>query len=282
MVVGVDGAESAEGAVRWGAAEAQRRRVPLRLVTAFPWSAGESGHLPHGNAYRTELLREREVHLEAAVLAARAAAPGVDVEHRVVVGQPIAVLGAESQRAGLLVIGDRGVGAVAGLLVGSSAIALAAGASCPVVVVRGEGLPAAELPVVVGVDGAPTSEDALAFAFEAAASRRVPLVAVHTWWTAAYLTPMLLADLKAYAEVEAEVLAERLAGWSEKHSDVTVHRVLSRRPATEVLLGQAASAQLVVVGTGGRGALAGLVLGSVSQALLHHAPCPVAVVRPRI
>jgi nucleotide-binding universal stress UspA family protein len=281
VVVGVDGAESADLAVHWGAAEAVRREVPLRLVTAFPWRPGESGHLQHGDAYRRELLHERELHLARVAQEVGEVVPDVDVSHRVVVGEPIAVLGAESRRAGTLVIGDRGLGALAGVLVGSSAVALARGAGCPVVVVRGDGAPAADLPVVVGVDGTPTSEDALAFAFDAASSRRVPLVAVHAWWADLHPTLQRQADLRATLETEGELLAERLAGWSEKYPAVTVSRVLSRRPATEVLLAQGAHAQLVVVGCGGRGALAGLVLGSVSQALLHHCACPVAVVRPR-
>lgn len=280
MVVGVDGSESADRAVLWGAAEAARRHMGLRLVTAFPWTLKRGGHLPHGHAYRDDLLHEREAHLQQAVLTAIGVAPGVEVEHLVVVGQPNAVLGAESYRAGVVVLGDRGHGALAGLLVGSTAVALAAGAGCPVVVVRGEDLVGVDLPVVVGIDGTPTSEDALEFAFEAASSMGVPLVAVHTWWVDLNLLP-LLKELKASADTAAELLAERLAGWSEKYPDVTVERVLTRRPsAAEVLLAQAANAQLVVVGTGGRGALTGLVLGSVSQALLHHAPCPVAVVRP--
>ena len=106
-------------------------------------------------------------------------------------------------------------------------------------------------------------------------------MAVHTWWVDLNLLP-LVKELGATADAAAELLAERLAGWSEKYPDVTVERAICRRPsAAEVLLAQAAHAQLVVVGTGGRGALTGLVLGSVSQALLHHAPCPVAVIRPQ-
>lgn len=281
VVVGVDGSEGADLAVRWAAAEAARRQVPLRLVTAFPWAPGEAGHRTHGEAYRSELLAERQLHLDRVAEQAGALAPDVDVRHHVTVCHPNAVLGAESRRASLVVLGDRGLGAVSGLLVGSTAVALARGASCPVVVVRGDGLPAVDLPVVVGVDDTPACEDALALAFDAAAVRGVPLVAVHAWWTSSYLTPPDPVDVRADGDAQQRQLTDRLAGWTQQHPDVTVRQVLSRRPAAEVLLAEAAGAQLVVVGSGGRGALAGLVLGSVSQALLQHAACPVAVVRPQ-
>ena len=149
------------------------------------------------------------------------------------------------------------------------------------VVVRGSVPAPPEGPVVVGVDGSPTSEAAVGFAYEAAATRGVPLVAVHTWWDLMVdptFAPLL--DWDALEADEREVLAERLAGWGEKYPDVHVQRLVMHDRPARALLAQAAGAQLVVVGTRGRGGVAGLLLGSVSHALLHHAPCPVAVVRP--
>jgi nucleotide-binding universal stress UspA family protein len=150
------------------------------------------------------------------------------------------------------------------------------------VVVRGEAEerdPAA--PVVVGVDGSPLSEAALAFAYEAAVMRKVPLVAVHTWWELIldpHVTSMI--DWAALENEEREVLAERLAGWGEKYPDVQVERLVLRDHPGHVLVEQSKRAQLVVVGSRGRGGFTGLVLGSVSHAVLQRAHCPVAVVRP--
>ena len=134
--------------------------------------------------------------------------------------------------------------------------------------------------MVVGVDGSPTSEAATAFAFEAASLRRVPLVAVHVWRDVlvdATMAPLL--DWDVIDSDEREVLAERLAGWSEKYPDVPVRRLVARDRPARALVEESGRAQLVVVGSRGRGGFHGLLLGSVSQALLHHAHCPVAVVR---
>ena len=134
---------------------------------------------------------------------------------------------------------------------------------------------------MVGIDGSPTSEAALAFAFEAADLRGVPLVAVHTW-TDYQIESTMVAVLEGDAidADEHRLLAERLAGWSEKFPDVSVQRLVTRYRPAHTLIEQSAHAQLVVVGSRGRGGFAGMLLGSVSHALLHHAACPVAVVRP--
>lgn len=286
VVVGVDGSDNARRAVRWGAAEARRRDLPLRLMIAFGWVHGSvAGHPELGESYREILLRHAHEQLAAATAEATAEAPGIDVETQLVVGSPIAVLGDEARRAHLLVLGDRGVGRIEGLVVGSVAAALAAHATCPVVVVRGaerDPSEAASLPVVVGVDGSATSDAAVAFAFEAAAARRVSIVAVHSWWEPVFDPAMsaMVFDWGAIQAEEARLLTQRMAGWTEKFPEVFVeHHVTRDRPAHS-LLEQAAQAQLVVVGSHGRGGFSSLVLGSVSHALLHRSPCPVAVVRP--
>jgi nucleotide-binding universal stress UspA family protein len=284
VVVGVDGSESALTAVRWAAQEAVRRHLPLRLVHAFSWpDTRHFGDPGLGLDYHEVLLRAAHKQVSAAADAAATAAPGVELERQVAAGYPIPMLEAESDHAQLLVLGSRGLGGVTGLLLGSVAVALAAHASCPVVVVRGaEDLDAlAQLPVVVGVDGTPNSEAAIAFAFGAADARRVPLIAVHTWWESR-TDPALdvVLDWDAIEADEREVLAQRLAGWGEKYPDVPVQRIVARDRPAHRLLEQARGAQLVVVGSRGRGSLSGLFLGSVSHALLHHAPCPVVVVRP--
>ena len=282
VVVGVDGSDSALDAVRWAAGEAERRRLALRVVHAFGWP--DSRHVGDpglGVDYREVLARAAREVLAAATAAAGEAVPGLAVDPQMIVGFPGAVLRSESAGAALVVLGDRGLGGFTGLLLGSVAIEVSALGECPVVVVRGPAPAPPDGPVVVGVDGSPISEAAVGFAYEAAAARGVPLVAVHTWWDVmADPTFAPLLDWDAMEADEREALAERLAGWGEKFPDVEVQRVVLHDRPARALLAQAAGAQLVVVGTRGRGGVAGLLLGSVSHSLLHHASCPVAVVRP--
>ena len=135
--------------------------------------------------------------------------------------------------------------------------------------------------MVVGIDGSPVSEAALAFAFDAAAARGVGLVAVHAWSPTAIdetLTPFM--DWDAVAVEEDALLAERLAGWVQKYPQVAVRRTVVRDGAVRALAAASREAQLVVVGSRGRGNATGLLLGSVSHGVLHASHCPVAVVRP--
>jgi nucleotide-binding universal stress UspA family protein len=282
VVVGVDGSENALRAVRWGAAEALRRRVPLRLVIAFAWTVDEvatSAGLE--DRYRVTLLERARGDLAGA--AAVAGRTGLEVECELVVGHPITVLDTESAGAQLMVVGDTGVGRVAGMHLGSVTVAMATNASCPVVVVRGAESDPCEtsmLPVLVGVYGAPTSEAAVAFAFEAASMRGVPLLAVHTWGD--LVVDLGLAPLPEWEAFEAEErlsMTERLAGWMEKYPEVPVETLVTRDRPAHGLLPQAARAQLVVIGARRRGEFSGSVLGSVGNAMLQRAPCPVAVVR---
>jgi nucleotide-binding universal stress UspA family protein len=159
-------------------------------------------------------------------------------------------------------------------------MALTAHAPCPVVVVRGSVEIDPSRPVVLGVDGSPAGEAAIGFAFQAAADRSAPLTAVHAWWdTVLDQSPAVLFRDEDQVTAQ-EQLAQRLAGWQEKYPQVQVTRVVARDRAVHLLLDRSRDAQLVVVGSRGHGEFAGLVLGSVSNALVHKAGCPVAVVRP--
>ncbi|MFC5952803.1 universal stress protein [Pseudonocardia lutea] len=280
VVAGIDGSDLAIEAARWAAAEAARHRCVLRLVRAYrlpPSSDPEASSLLWSHAHH---------QLWSAAHCVRAVVPELAVEQVVAEGDPAEVLLRESAGARLLVVGTRGVGGFAALLVGSVGSALARRAECPLVVVRGPVLPDAALvrvdrarPVVVGVDGSPASEPALAFAFAAADAWSAPLVAVHAW--VEHLEEAdALAGLAGLEEQERELLAERLAGWTVKYPGVPVTGELVHGPPARALVARSVNARLVVVGSVGRGRVGRALLGSTGRALLHHAHTPVAVVRP--
>ncbi|MEU6812898.1 universal stress protein [Streptomyces sp. NPDC046831] len=285
VVVGVDGSASSLAAVEQAAREARWRGAGLRVVHAFLWPAL---HVPLGPSLPGPPaggLRDTVEHLVAeAVARARSAAPEVDVSHVVVTGEPLTVLEGQSRAAELVVVGSRGMGGFVGLLVGSTAVHLAAHGTCPVLVVREPGDDTG--PVVLGVDGLATGERAVDFAFAEAAWRGTGLVALHAWttWSAPLPPPQDAAapyanPPGALAEEEERLLSEALAGHRERYPGVVPEHRLVHGRTREALIEASRSAQLLVVGARGRGGFAGLLLGSVSQAVLHHAHCPVAVVR---
>lgn len=280
VVAGIDGSDLANEAARWAAAEAARHRCVLRLVRAYqlpPSSAAEASSLLWSHAHH---------QLWTAAHHARAVVPELAVEQAVVEGDPVEVLLHEAAGARVLVVGTRGIGGFASLLVGSVGAALARRAPCPLVVVRGPVLSDAALmhtdrtrPLVVGVDGSPASETALAFAFAEADAWAAPLVAVHAW-IEHLETPDAPGGLAELEEQERELLGERLAGWTGKYPGVRVSRELVHGPPARALVARSAHARLVVVGSSGRGPVGRVLLGSTGRALLHHALAPVAVVRP--
>ncbi|MET8451812.1 universal stress protein [Streptomyces sp. NPDC005209] len=285
VVVGVDGSASSLAAVEAAAREARSRGAGLRVVHAF---IGPAMHVPLGPAPLgpTEggIRNMVERLVGEAVECARETTPEVDVSHAVVTGEPLTVLEAQSRAAELVVVGSRGMGGFVGLLAGSTAVHLAAHGRCPVLVVREQ--PSADGPIVLGVDGSDVGRAGGGVRLRRGGVRKASLVALHAWttWNAAMPPPQ---DASApYANPpdalpgeEEGLLAEALAGHRERYPDVVVeHKVVHGR-TREALIEASRSAQLVVVGARGRGGFAGLLLGSVSQALLHHAHCPVAVVR---
>ncbi|MFG1900371.1 universal stress protein [Micromonospora carbonacea] len=282
VVVGVDGSDSALHAVRVATREAEARRRPLRVVHAFIWPllGTPLGPAP-GGPPDAGLRNYAEQVVADAVAEARKVSTEVDVTGELVDGSPVPVLLRESRDAALVVLGSRGLGGFGQLLVGSAAIGVSARADCPVLVVRGEAR--ADGPVVVGVDGSALSDEAIGFAFEGAARRDTDLVVVHAWLFPTPAAPgavlPLAYDLDAIAEEEERVLAESVAGWSQRYPEVTVHRRLVRGTPARVLVEASRTAQLTVVGAHGRGAWGGLLLGSVSHAVLHHAASPLAIVR---
>lgn len=283
IVVGIDGSDSAQQAVRWAVREAAARKAPLRLVHAcVVISQYTPVTLP--KSVSDVLADEGREWLRAASRIASEVAPGIEVSGILEHGDPATALVEESAKAQLVVLGSRGLGGFTGLVVGSVATKVVQRGASPVVVIRGEETGRTGKSVVVGVDGSPASEAAIAFAYEEAARLRAPLVAVHAWSDMLSASAFALVphafDWPEIQAAELEVLGERLAGWQEKYPDVHVDRIVIQDRPAHSLIEQARDAQLVVVGSRGRGGLTGLLLGSTSQALLHHSPCPVAVVRP--
>lgn len=282
ILVGIDGSAPALAAARWAAREAVLRQAPIRLVNASGWAPvpGAYDPVPDTPEVRKELRRTADEKLAAAAAEIAEVAPDVVVTRDVAGGKPAALLVELSADAQLAVIGHRGLGGFAELLLGSVGTALAAHAACPVIVVRGTAGPASDGPIVVGVDGSPQSDAALAFAVEAAVARKAPLRPVHAWMD--NVVPYVVSkpvDWEGVATQEQELLTKRLAAWQEKYPDLVVEPVLTHDRPVHALVHNTGGAQLVVVGSRGRGGLAGMTLGSVSHALLHHAECAVAVVR---
>jgi nucleotide-binding universal stress UspA family protein len=281
IIVGVDGSERALDAVRWAAREAARWHAPLHLVTASGYPDLYIGAtLPPPGGLLDELEEHgRQVVREAEQVATAEA--DVETHTKVTADSPIPFLIGASSSARMVVLGASGRGGFVGLLVGSTTIALTAHAHCPVVSVRGKAVD--EGPVVVGVDGSELSEDAIEHAFDEAALRGAELMAIHTWSDADTETVFSEARMRfewePLEEAEQRVLAERMAGWQERYPDVRVQRVVERDRPRHQLLERSRGAQLMVVGSRGRGGFRGMLMGSTSQALLHHAECPVMVIR---
>ncbi|MER7417130.1 universal stress protein [Micromonospora peucetia] len=281
VVVGVDGSEAALRAVRLAAVEAAQRHRPLRIVHGFIWPLLRVPvDTPAGSPPGAGLRHQAEQIVTAATEEAEAAVPGLRVSGEIIDGEAAAVLLGESPAAAMIVLGDRGLGGFSALVVGSVAVQVAAYADCPVLVARGTDNP--DGPVVVGVDGSETARLAAEFAVEEASVRGAPLVALHAYRHPTSTGPgdmrPLVYDETELRSEEERVVAESMAGLTERWPDVAVSRETTRGRPRTVLAEASRWAQLLVVGRQGRSELTGLLLGSVSQSLLHHADCPVAVV----
>ncbi len=284
VIVGTDGSPQAEHAVRWAAEYAARAGAPLRIVSTVtvPAAAGLAGQLPQEFFDGLDQLGQQNI--DEATRIASDAAPEVAVTGEVIVGPTGPTMVELSKEASLLVVGARGRGAVASAVLGSVSSLVTRHAVSPVAVVKtaGDGaqVPSSG-PVVVGVDGTEASDAAVGAAFLEASRRGAPLVAVHAW------SDMPLSDYPAEGmhsrfdedQIAKKVLSERLAGQRAEHPDVAVdYAVTIDRPA-EAIIEWARGAQLVVVGTRGRGGVAGLLLGSTAVKVLRGAQCPVFVAR---
>ena len=276
IVVGVDGSSPAQAALTWAAAEARLRGLPLTLCHVVDdilteYTPGNLDDLEPTAKRMLDQARERVAEL----------APSVEVAVAVSSGTPGQELVALSRSAAMLVLGSRGLGGFRELVTGSVALRVVHHAYCPVVLVRPQHVGGERRGVVVGIDGSPVAEEALAFAFASAAARTTPLTVVLAW----SYPVQFGVDVPAVVNVESlertarTTMDEALDRWAPKFPDVEVDRRVVCMPPAQALLDVSADAELLVVGSRGRSTLTDLILGSVSHAVVHHAVSPVAVVR---
>jgi nucleotide-binding universal stress UspA family protein len=285
VLAGVDGSPAAFRAVSWAAREAalRHRRLSLLYVNTWPtymtatWPGLTGWDVAAGHAAGLDVL-------DSAARAAHELDPALDVDTHVKVGPATETLVGAAADAALLVVGRHSPRGLADRLAGSSAAQIAQFAPCPAVVVP-ESAPAAAPAgpgVVLGVDIGKHAQAAVGLAFDEAARRGLPLTAVRAW-TLFSDEPALRADVPLTPpELEAEqrrLAGEALAGWSSTYPEVDVRHLVVRRHAATALVEAARDAALLVVGARGAGGFAGLLLGSVSESVVRHAPCPVAVAR---
>ena len=283
IVVAVDGSPASNAAVAWAARDAALRNVPLTVVHAVvtPTATWPPMAYPESLAVRREDEGKRAI-LDAIKIAEEAmpADRKVAIERELVFANPTTALVELSGEAEMIVMGTAGHGALARGVLGSVSSTVARQALCPVAVVHGDGAQAApDAPVLVGVDGSKSSERATAIAFDEASRRGVDLIALHAWSDLAVTADLPELDWSSVAASAERSLAESLAGWQERYPDVTVQRLVVRDRPGRQLAEQADSAQLLVVGSHGRGGLAGALLGSVSNSVLQHVRTPVIVAR---
>ncbi|MER5409752.1 universal stress protein [Streptomyces sp. NPDC002769] len=283
ITVGVDGSPESRAAAAWAGREAVRRGVPLRVMYAWHWP-------PHGTADAGDRDEQARWAREMVRDVARTIAdthPDLAISDEVVDVTAVDALVAEAAGARALALGSRGHGAVVGFLLGSVGQQVIAEADCPVVLVRADDRAAPEAAgreIVVGQQGEPDdSAAALEFAFETAAARGAGVRAVRAW----SLPPVfayspgslrLLDEAGGLEPYETKALAEALQPWRERFPDVSVTPHVEMGSAGQVLLAQTARAQLIVVGRRAHRSALGSRIGSVAHAVIHHAPCPVAVV----
>ncbi|MFC4119911.1 universal stress protein [Nonomuraea zeae] len=276
VVVGYDGSDFSMQALDWALDECELRRLPLTVTHAWRWPYGQAAE-----EAKLHLRKAAEHVLYHGAECARSSSTLADVQTDLYEGSPAERIVELSAGADLVVIGSRGLGALARSLVGSVTAYVAAHSQAPLIIVRGPGplpAPAHPGPVVLGLSPA-TPDAALRFAFDEAALRRLPVVIVHAvhlqtmaWGVAMAPVP----DVEALTRAGQNRMEERLAPWRERHAEVRVEVRAVIASAKEALRAAAAQASLLVVGaerTRHHGHL-----GTVVRAVAEHAACPIAVV----
>jgi nucleotide-binding universal stress UspA family protein len=286
VVVGFDDTEHSTKAVEYAVAEAFARQVPLRLVHVYRWipAPGAPG-MPFSDIPKDEVRAAVVDRLEDAARRLRVEHPGLVVETEPLEGDPPVMLARAARGASLLVVGGRGHGGFAGLLLGSTTLRVLPMAECPVLVVRG-----AEVPhtgrIMVGIDllSARKSTDALEFAFAEAARRKAEVYAVSVWedparvlGSYARLTPQTFPD---YEGLQRKHLASIVAPFQDKHPDVVVSQQAFPGTVSRMLVDSTRLVDALVIGGDASHPAKhpGMKVGALAHIVLHHAHCPVFIV----
>ncbi|MFJ9025656.1 universal stress protein [Streptomyces sp. NPDC102259] len=282
IVVGVDGSGPSLRAVDWAADEAALRGIPLRVVYASLWERYEGESLAEDIGKPSEQVRAEDI-VRVAAERARLRRAAVEISTDVLPEEPEYALVREGRRAVALVLGTRGRGGLAEMLLGSVSLSVAAHADCPVIVVRpgndNQVRVGARGRVVVGVGEQGADSAALRFAVREAGLRHASLDAVRAWRCPAHEStdhPLLVGEPARLHEQHAVEALDRAL--KETPADVDLHRLTVEGPARRVLLNASHEADLLVVGSRRNQGHLGLQLGRVAHAVLHHAGCAVAVV----
>ena len=284
IVVGVDESPAAKVAVQWAARDAELRKIPLTLVYAASPEVATwpDVRLPAGLA-RWHQDHGRRLVDDAFKVVEEATQHGgpAEVHTEILSSAAVPTLVDLSKDAEMVVTGCRGSGRWPGRLMGSVSSGLLRYAHCPVAIIHDEDplMPhPSKAPVLVGIDGSSASELATAIAFDEASRRDVGLIAVHAW-SDVDVSEWPGIDWPATQSMAEEVLAERLAGWQEQYPDVQVSRTVVRDEPARQLVQRSEEAQLVVVGSRGRGGFAGMLVGSVGETVAQMARMPIIVAR---
>jgi nucleotide-binding universal stress UspA family protein len=281
IVVGIDDSPAARTAVRWAAGDAELRNVPLTLVHAVSpeVSTWLTTPLPAG-VMRWQQDHGRRLVDEALKVVEEASQRGgpAGVQSEILSSAAVPTLIDLSKDAEMVVAGAQGSGRWPGRRLGSVSSALLRQAHCPVAIIPEDMPGASQSPVLLGIDGSPASELATAIAFDEASRRHVGLVALHAW-SDLDVSEWPGVDWPATQSMAEAVLAERLAGRQEQYPDVEVTRTVVQAQPARQLVQQSEEAQLVVVGSRGRGGFAGMLVGSVGETVAQMAQVPVIVAR---
>jgi nucleotide-binding universal stress UspA family protein len=284
IVVGVDDSPAAKAAVEWAARDAELRSISLTLVHAVSpnLTTWQDDPLPPGLA-QWQKNHGRRLLEDAIKIVEKACHHGgpTQVHTKVLSSAAVATLTDLSRDAELMVVGSSGTSGWQGRTLGSVSSGLIRHAHCPVVITRDDD-PASpqqlQAPVLVGVDGSPGSELATAIAFDEASRRNVGLIALHAW-SDVDVSEWPGLDWPLARAMSEDLLTQHLAGWRAQYPDVDVRQSIVRDQPAHQLVTHSAEAQLLVVGSHGRGGFSGMLAGSVSESVAQLAHTPVIVVR---
>lgn len=282
VVVGYDATPHSDAALDWAVRYATQHKRSLLVVNA-PGVPTVYDTFRGAEENRRELRIAGRRTTDRALVRVKERAPDLEVSAHVALGSARDVLLDSAGDAHLLVVGSRGRGSLASLLLGSVSVGVSAHATCPVVVVRPETDRARFGPFVgriaVGVDGSEASIGALDFAFELASTELKPLAIVHSWGVAGVYADLMSHELRLETAEEHELqVAESIAGYAEKYPDVVVTQHQDESDPARTLVTASEDADTLVLGSRGRGDAASVVFGSVSRFVVEHAHCPVIVV----